>query len=1588
MAAVGLSLEETQACIDKIIQTDGQGTLEVACMNSWNSHTVSGDSNRIDALIQMLDADGIFARRLNVDTAYHSQYMRAVGGEYLHLLGEIQTGEPSSAGARASFYSSTYGSIIPASKLREAAYWVENLVSPVQFCSSVTALLKGSRETPQVNGHTHCTVRPLPVTDILEIGPHSALKAPLHNIIKSQRAATPQYHCVLKRHCSAIETLLFAAGSLYCHGHPVNISEINNVPSDDQQRGALLIDLPSYPFNHSKEYWRESRISRNYRFRPVGRHELLGSPVPDWNRENAIWRNYIRLSESPWLEHHKVSGEVLYPAASMLVMAIEASRQLADQTKTLKAFKLKEVSFHKSLPVKEDDEGIESHFCLRPSRQSRFSEAAPWSEFQLFTWQADQWIEHCYGLIQVEYQPDSFSSHESIDTWSLQSHFDALMREIEDSCMIHISSEDIYRKLRASGLDFGQSFQTLGKVRLGPDHRLVGTVTSPVPKLRDAMPSHYTQPHLLHPSTLDGVVHSNLVSLAAESHQPPPTRVPVYADEIWVSADPNDTHSSYSVAAHAQLQGPVNLSSSVIATDSETGKPMVYASGLIFKTLMQEHTASNQDTFRGSAFNIEWKPDPDLLNELELVDAFGLSTTQNDNPSVWMEDCEKLCLLYLQRFVTTVTPDRIERMGAHHRKYLDWMRHQCRNAHTSEANDSLINDLEKRVKSRGTPEGRLIVAVGQALTDILGGTLDPLDVLFKDKIADDVYGLGLGSQKCYPQLRNYIDALAHKNPAMNILEVGAGTGGATSAVMKTLTGQGPRLRQYDFTDISPSFFERAKEKFNEQSGKMSFKVLNIEKDPIEQGFEPGYYDLVVAANVLHATKQIDVSLSNARKLLKPGGKLLLFEVTNLEILLVSFCFGVFPGWWLSEDKDRVWGPLMSPEGWRGHLYNAGFAGLDVHLDDFPGCPYRISSILISTVPLPAPKCDMQLPLRIIFDAASSSQHSIVETISQTINLCGFSIVESLETDMPGATCLVLWELDASLLTDMTQEVFDAIKHITKCCQKILWLTRDTPHGEMVVGMARAARLERPELQFITVLFDQEASPHVIAQKATEILGGAKNIQGHEFKVSKGCIHIPRLIGADYLNKHIAQAGNVGVVNRLFRDEKGHPMACQIGIPGSFDTLRFEADLLASDSLRDDEVEFEVMACGISGRDVAALRGELDGGAICLEASGVVTQTGSKCQLKVGDKVFGLTPSGSLKTKARSSEAFLAKMREAMSWEEAASMPVAYTTAFGLLHENCGIKPGDSILFLSCKGSVNLAAIHLAQIRGAQVLAAVGSVAERDFLVKAFNLPREQIFSTNSFAVKMGVRHKTRGRGVDLILSAGPSDTLTEVLDCVVRFGRIFELDSRPANQSSVSIGNIHHDVKFEKFDLLGRILHDPAKTGQLFKRAVEYLSTLADISSKTYPRKVYSFSQIQDAFHALQKQDSVGAIVLRSHSDDTIPVLHIQKPTCEFDADASYVISGGLGGLGKSVARWMVSRGARNLILLSRSGASQQSARDFIDELKISCKKVAAPVCDVTVKESLRSVIAECMNHMPAIKGCVQGSMVLKVCGIPLLFSW
>lgn len=302
MISVGLSEEAVEPYLEQLSSNFGSRGAAVGCMNSPKNVTVTGSEPQVDKLKSLLEKDQVFARKLMVTVAYHSSQMEEIAGEYLASIEDLEGGDtPITSSVMISSVSCNF---LTLDEVQQSEYWVKNMTSPVKFSAALGRMCSG----PSDNSNTRSGAKQdlIEVNGLLEIGPHSAMRGPSKDILKKIGKESISYDSVMVRRVSALDTLLGAIGRLACSGYPVDISEVNGSGMKPAAR-IVLPNLPEYPFDHSRSYWHESRYNREgWRFRKQPRLDLLGTAVPDWNPLDARWRKIIRISETPWVEDHKV----------------------------------------------------------------------------------------------------------------------------------------------------------------------------------------------------------------------------------------------------------------------------------------------------------------------------------------------------------------------------------------------------------------------------------------------------------------------------------------------------------------------------------------------------------------------------------------------------------------------------------------------------------------------------------------------------------------------------------------------------------------------------------------------------------------------------------------------------------------------------------------------------------------------------------------------------------------------------------------------------------------------------------------------------------------------------------------------------------------------------------------------------------------------------------------------------------------------------------------------------------------------------------------------------------------------------------
>ncbi|MFG1935976.1 SDR family NAD(P)-dependent oxidoreductase [Micromonospora tulbaghiae] len=249
------------------------------------------------------------------------------------------------------------------------------------------------------------------------------------------------------------------------------------------------------------------------------------------------------------------------------------------------------------------------------------------------------------------------------------------------------------------------------------------------------------------------------------------------------------------------------------------------------------------------------------------------------------------------------------------------------------------------------PHVALLARCVDALPGVLDGRTSPTEVLFPGGSTDLVAAVYRGQRAAdfYHRLvaAEAAAVLDRTDGPGRVLEIGAGTGAGSAFVLDACPGV-----RYDFTDLSTAFLREAEDRFGGRHPGLRFGVLDIEREPDGQGFAAGSYDVVLATNVLHATADVVRSLRHARSLLRPGGVLLLNEVTRASDFLTA-TFGLLPGWWRFTDAHRrlPHSPLLSPAGWRAALAEAGLTGRILGMPGVPGDEQE-QCVLVATAGAP------------------------------------------------------------------------------------------------------------------------------------------------------------------------------------------------------------------------------------------------------------------------------------------------------------------------------------------------------------------------------------------------------------------------------------------------------------------------------------------------------------------------------------------------------------------------------------------------------------------------------------------------------------
>jgi hypothetical protein len=513
----------------------------------------------------------------------------------------------------------------------------------------------------------------------------------------------------------------------------------------------------------------------------------------------------------------------------MLAMAMEAARTVNNH-KDILGYQLNNISFSAALDVSTGE--LETQIALYPQKQASGSKDSSF-EFMISSYSAGQWSENCKGMIIVQVK-DAFSLEES--------NLSKDNIRLKDARTI--PSKPFYDFLLDCGYGYGPSFQRIQDIQFSPNS---SEALAKVSLYQDSV-----EPYVVHPTTLDAIMHLQFVATSNGCKKRVGTLIPTKIDSLWIAAeglgylakDPVNVLTKVTSESHRFCKV------SILGQDSNDQREILKVTGLETTAVA---TATDSGPIRSPNEQvityIDTKIDIGMASSQQILEYLMKECPAPPEPAAHHSQLQTHVFQYLREAKEQLRKFSPQDLPQHIKAYIAWMDFQL------EQSPKYDNKYSEASYGERPAEELLYKEVGKELFNVLTQKTMPTQLLFETGLLDNYYLEKAQTEIYIARLLKYIDLLAHKNPSMKIIEVGGGTGTFTGHILDTLQRHSDgemgvvRCNSYDFTDIGPLFLDRAREKFEKYSDKMNYGILNIEKDPSEQGFEAGSYDLVVAISV-------------------------------------------------------------------------------------------------------------------------------------------------------------------------------------------------------------------------------------------------------------------------------------------------------------------------------------------------------------------------------------------------------------------------------------------------------------------------------------------------------------------------------------------------------------------------------------------------------------------------------------------------------------------------------------------------------------------------------------------------------------------
>ncbi|RDL31028.1 Nonribosomal peptide synthetase 14 [Venustampulla echinocandica] len=1517
MIAVGFGYEEG---LNFCTTPQFADRLTVAASNSPKSVTLSGDEDAVQEAKELLDGEGLFNRVLRLDTAYHSPHMYPCAEPYLAAIERcgIVTGKATGTAWASSVYDDNRMITEAEDTDMQAAYWKDNLIGRVLFSQAV------ERALDEGNGKFDLA---------LEVGPHPSLKGPTLETIRHILGSDIPYSGVLDRKSDDISALSAALGFSWMTlgSGVVDFGGYASAfdPSNAVINAIALPDLPTYPWDHKKILWRESRLNKNIRHRVDPPHALLGSRTPDDTEYEPRWRNFLILDELPWLRDHSVQNQIIVPAATYCVMALEAAKVLC-KGKDVLSIELLNVAILRPIVLDESSDGTETLFSLRSDLDSNKIKGEIQAQFSLNTGAMEDRNLRTAATGQIRIILAGDDPDSSVLPPSRPSQ--------PQSELLPTSVNRFYESLGEVGLSYSGLFRAMTSMK-----RRLNIASATI-----AVDQDLTENIPVHPTWLDACFQTFLAAFAAPRD-----------NSLWTPFLPT-TIGRMAFNPSSSFGGPA--ASVTVHSNITEFKPGYQAA---LPTLTGDMTIYNSKT-----------------NQLEIkIEDFVMSSflpaTEKDDrrfylKNVWGQEITSGALCASEQYSAPESElkviDACEKAIQYYLSKLKASDSFSGMAEKSPGLLSLINELAARNTS---------IPTRSDIISILGEVGNHIDVTLVRTIGEGLLnssteGLGLVSAEATPasmgalesrwheeglgfsQLQKHIVSAAkqisHQHSNLRVLQVGPSSPSLVRSVCREL-GRG--LETYTVIDDSEHKLEEIKTALATNQLRVNFKQLDVENGTVEVDdlLSAGFFDLVIVHKAF--TKRM-TALKTIRSLLRPGGFMLMMAATGTQLRFPFFLLSATPP--LSEEDGSAQQKLtnLTREETHSILKEAGFSGVDsIALDNSP--EKHTFSVVVSQAlddqirflrdPLAYPSPVTLSGNILVVGGASPKIAELVKGIKSKISGVWQGEIVTVQSlaELTGEAndveaVLSLTELDRPVLKDISVPTFKGLQKLLATTETVLWVTQSAeaanPYQNATIGLGRSFQSENPHklLQFLD-LDTLDGVESVIAESLLKLIGGAImknngpkdtymwNIEP-EISIVNNKLLIPRLFpdGArnDRLNALKRKVETQTTIER-------QPVAIIKSVQSTGEAL-YSAEVLHRHSeltANAEQVTIQVEYCSmdpvfpnIDDEDLFCCIGRT------LEGTQVLALSASNASVVKVPSAWSIKLDRGTPQSGASLPFVIELLNEIKSRVIAKSIPPGFTT---LIYEP------DAHLAASL------------QKQGQQGISFVSHQAHT-----AYRVPDNHIFiepHSSRKEVQAKLSPKTRmlihmGRGTDTrkfstLLNALPTHAV------LVAFNDLAAHDINPHELLSDALISIQRNSSTST-----TILFD----GNSVIKASALVAGGA-------------------------KEQSNAAVI--DWTDDRIITLS-QRPVDTrnlFSQAKTYLLVGLTGQIGQSMCRWMVENGARHIVVTSRNPEKEALWKD---ELLREGANIAIEAADVTNEQHLAELRTRILSSMPPIGGIANGAMVLS----------